>query len=160
MATDFDKSLDKFVQDVTKFTDLRRLKKRDIQDLMTDFVGKIKEEIGRGLSPLTRKRFPAYKNPEKYPGRRKPHAPVNLELTGDMLGDLSFKVAGAIAKKEVDVDFSYSTSKSRDKEEGHRKGVRGQPKRPSLPIGKENFSTFLIKELEARFAALVNIFDL
>ena len=50
----------------------------------------VKRLILRGISPVAgEKRFIGYKNPEKYPGKRKPKRPVNLKLTGDLLDGIT-----------------------------------------------------------------------
>lgn len=98
----------------------------------------MKDEISSGSSPIKgRGQFPAYKNPDKYPGKRKSHTPVNLELTGAMLAALSSSTvandSGYAAK------ISYKTNSARQKEQGHREGVNKQPKRPTLPSDREQF---------------------
>ncbi len=156
--SDFGDDLDKFKKQVNKFTDMKRLNERETVTLARAWVEKIKEEIARGLSPLTRKKFPKYKDPERYPGDRKAHAPVNLELSGDFLADL--KVKNVITSgKQIVVNLGYGSQKSRNKELGHRDGANGQPKRPTLPEGNEDFSSFLNKELTAAYVKLIEKFD-
>lgn len=154
----FDKDVDKFLKDTKEFTNMKRLPRKKVVDIGNEFVEKVKEEVARGLSPITRKKFPKYINPEKYPGRRKAAAPVNLELTGKMLADLKIN-AIITSGKDISILLKYASKKSQDKELGHRAGAGGQPKRPTLPEGQENFSPFLIKQLEANFKALIEKFD-
>lgn len=109
--------------------------------------------IAVGQSPIKGSgRFPAYKNPKKYPGKRKPARPVNLSLEGDFLADLSFRpVAGAYG---YDTEIFYASELSQKKEQGHRVGVKGQPKRPTLPEKRgEEFAVriqAIIKEIYKR----------
>lgn len=152
--TKFDDDIDKFIKDTKQFANLKRLPVKDVKAIAQTFIGKMKEEIARGLSPITRKKFPRYKDTEKYPGKLKAHAPVNLELSGDMLSDLKTE-AVITTGTEIYILLKYATRRSSLKEQGHREGANGQPKRPTLPQGRENFSDHLTKSLEADYAALM-----
>jgi hypothetical protein len=98
-------------------------------------VKEMKTRIAAGTSPITGKRFPAYKNPPRYPGTRKPKRPVNLYLTGEMLRALTFRIKEI--GEQIVVTIFLKTKKARDKERGHREGAGGQPKRPIIPQGDE-----------------------
>ena len=73
--------------------DIRKLisqpdNKKQVADLV---ISQMKTSIASGLSPVRGiGRFVEYKNPAKYPGDRKAKRPVNLYLTGEMLGALNF----------------------------------------------------------------------
>lgn len=91
----------------------------------------VKAEIAKGNSPIEGNgKFPAYKKPKNYPGNRKPHTPVNLYLSGDFQDSLTYSVY--LTKSGFGTILGYSGNQE-VKEEGHRKGKNGQPKRPSLP---------------------------
>lgn len=85
-----------------------------------------------GQSPIKgRGAFPKYKNPKKYPGDLKPHSPVNLFLSGKFLNSLKSQVYQR--GKGYAVEIGYFTKLSAKKEQGHREGANGQPRRPTIP---------------------------
>lgn len=127
----------------------------------------MKEMISKGISPIREVgRFPAYKHQRvkgKYPANQKNNypdkkqRPVNLTLSGEFLSALSYRVL--IGKKKglwpveigylktptiIDRLFRGKVSASK-KEEGHREGVNGQPKRPTIPQGDEQFAAKIQK---------------
>lgn len=97
-------------------------------------IKEMKSLIAEGKSPIEGKgKFPAYKRPERYPGNRKAHSPVNLKLKGDFLDGLTSKV-----KPD---EYGYASeifyeSDQEIKEKGHAEGANRQPKRPTLPASK------------------------
>jgi hypothetical protein len=100
-------------------------------------IDAMKRMIAIGLSPITgRGRFPGYKNKDKYPGKRKPHRPVNLYLSGDFLNSLDSK--NVRTSKGYQPSIGFRNEKSRKKEEGHRIGWNGQPERPVIPSAAQN----------------------
>lgn len=106
----------------------------------------MKSLIGSGRSPIKgRGRFPRYKNPKKYPGSRKSDSPVNLRLTGDFLDDLTYDTNPS--GDGYTTDIGYFTEESRKKEEGHRAGANGQPKRPTIPARNETFVNQIREEI-------------
>jgi hypothetical protein len=157
-VTKFDDDIDDFKKKVNQWPNMKRLDERATVRIARQWVGKIKEEIARGLSPLTRRKFPRYKNPDRYPGDRKPHQPVNLELTGKFLSDL--KIDSVVTSgRDITVNLYYAGAKSPLIEQGHREGANGQPRRPTIPQGDENFSRFLTKEIESAYVTLIEKFD-
>ncbi len=97
----------------------------------------MKRMIAVGLSPIAGNgRFPGYKKPEKYPGKRKNKRPVNLYLSGDFLGSLESK--NIKTTKGYQPSIGFRDKKSRDKEQGHREGANTQPKRPIIPDTDRN----------------------
>lgn len=128
-----------------------RLKKSDLDEIGKKVINGIIAETLSGRSPITGQKFPAYKNPKKYPGkpngpirRRYPDKktrPVNLKLSGDFLSSLTFN---AKKGKNASIIVRFNNSLSNKKEEGHRKGVKGQPKRPIIPLRNETFSPRLL----------------
>lgn len=102
-------------------------------------IKEIKDRIAGGVSPIKGGgRFAGYKNPDKYPGDRKGKRPVNLKLSGHMLSQLKYQsIKEGNSGYVVDIAYTENTdengSSAADKERGHREGVYGQPKRPSIP---------------------------
>lgn len=123
----------------------RPVTRADAQDIARESLSEMKALIAAGVSPVKGAglpaRFPRYKNPKRYPGRRKPVTPVNLYLTGAMLADLTARVVSSAAGFAAEI--GYSTSKSKAKERGHREGANGQPIRPTIPQASsgETFAT-------------------
>lgn len=70
--------------------------------------------------------------------------PVNLFLSGKFLESLIYKVN----KKELKVVIQFDDKLSELKEQGHREGVNGQPKRPIFPINSESLAKSILVELE------------
>lgn len=117
------------------------LDRKTAQKLARRIIKEMKADIAKGINPITfgDRRFPAYKNPRKYPGRRKGARPVNLKLTGAFLKSLQFQLE-RVARDNYDVVLGFFDSLSRKKEEGHRDGANRQPKRPIIPEGNERFN--------------------
>lgn len=114
----------------------------------TAMLAEMKDLISKGISPIEGKgRFQGYKRAgdpkgypaklrKKYPGKK--NRPVNLKLSGDFLKDLTFRVSGRAGTTAIEV--GYYTPSEAIKEEGHRDGANGQPSRPTIPEGKEQFA--------------------
>lgn len=140
----------KKIRDEIESASRKALSNNDLQKIGNEVVKEMKEFISGGISPIQGKgRFPGYKDPKKYPANqrknypRKRARPVNLELSGDFLKSLSSKpISGGNPKIEI----GYSTSES-IKEQGHRDGANGQPKRPTIPEGTEKFNKSIEKNI-------------
>lgn len=108
-------------------------------------VGEMKTLVASGVSPIEGKgKFPAYKNPRKYPGTRKSKTPVNLKLSGDFLNGLKHSPVKGEHGYEASI---YYRSDQEPKEKGHMEGANGQPKRPTLPVDKGQEFTARIRLL-------------
>lgn len=95
-------------------------------------VKEIKNDLSKGNSPVRgERRFDPYKDKEKYPGDLKPSRPVNLELTGEMLANLTSKVVSG--RSAVDVGFMNASEDVKKRAELHNKGGNGVPRRKFLP---------------------------
>ena len=141
---------------LTKELNLRKIKRADLRDLAEDFIAEKKNLIAKGISPIRekKKRFPAYKDPKKYPGpkrgsirRRYPGKkprPVNLKLSGKFLNDLTYRVS--TGKRPV-LRIGFWKKKSILKEKGHREGSNKQPKRPIIPTARERYAVLLERKL-------------
>jgi len=117
------------------------LSRRKARDLAKLIVREMKDDISKGINPITfgSRRFPRYKNPDRYPGGRKGRRPVNLKLTGKFLKSLLARsTAGRRGSAFAEVGFSDGLSQK--KEQGHREGANTQPKRPIIPEGREKFN--------------------
>ena len=119
-----------------KIEDLRRpMNKADSEAMGRSVVRGMKKAISEGRSPISgpgiSARFKAYKNPARYPGKRKPKSPVNLYLSGKFLNDLNHAVFRR--GKSYVVSIGFTRQSERNKERGHREGANGQPKRPIIP---------------------------
>lgn len=138
----------------------------ELKRIGDDFVEIMKTDIADGISPIQKAgRFPRYKDPEKYPKPlknkfpNKRQRPVNLYLSGDFMRNLKAWLKSSVSSK---TPFKYSLfvgfldKKSILKEQGHREGVNGQPKRPVIPEGDENFNRKLIQELKDSLTRAIN----
>jgi len=133
------------------------LTRQDAKDLSKDVVKQMKRMISKGQSTVKGGgfggRMPKYKNRKRYPGKRKPARPVNLELTGKQLKALKGRSLN-IGGENIAV-VQYNTTDAVDKETGHREGVNGQPKRPTLPdtdSGEEfaaSINKIIVKKMDA-----------
>lgn len=131
------------VENAHKFFD-----KEDAKELGEAVVLEMKTMIAKGISPIRGVgRFPGYKHQgkdgrypksvmSKYPDKKQ--RPVNLHLTGEMLSSLVSKVVKGQVCPAVQIEYQSEISKN--KEQGHREGVNGQPKRPTIPEGEEQFA--------------------
>lgn len=140
--------------------DLREAIDEDTAEEVGEVIVKgMKKLIASGTSPIKGVgRFPRYKDPLKYPGDQKPKTPVNLKLTGDMLNALSIDTKQT--KTQVATEIFYDGEEAK-KEQGHREGVNGQPKRPTLPSEDgERFAVSIEKEyLKVYQAAIDKVTD-
>lgn len=129
--------------------------KEDAKELGEAVVLEMKTMIAKGMSPIRGVgRFPGYKHQgkdgrypksvmSKYPNKKQ--RPVNLHLTGAMLSSLVSKVVKGQVGPAVQIGyqgtfFGFRKSSAQKKEQGHREGVNGQPKRPTIPEGEEQFA--------------------
>lgn len=127
-------------------------------------IVEMKSLISKGISPIGKggsgKKFPAYKAvksalsrkskkkkstkkkgypysvQKQYPSKKA--QPVNLKLSGEFLDDI---IVESISKdkKGLKLDLGFSKQINRDKEEGHREGANGQPKRPIITLPSEEY---------------------
>lgn len=124
--------------------------KTELPDLMKTFydngVGErlgqlMKDEVidsvSQGISPVRGEgRFEAYKNPKKYPGKRKSSRPVNLSLDGSMLGAIAYSVNRAA--QTLTFGYIYG-GRNKLKAETHNEGTqvaKGIPQRKFIPTGE------------------------
>lgn len=80
--------------------------------------------------------------------------PVNLFLTGDFLFNLEGRVTGAAGRCGIEIGFF--DEKSAQKESGHREGVNGQPSRPTIPVGTEEFAQTILNIIYRKMEEIVD----
>lgn len=98
-------------------------------NLALSVIAEMRRFIRIGTSPvLSARRFDAYKDKKKYPADKKNSRPVNLELSGDMLNAITYKVL------KHGVRVGIWDSDQRKKANTHLQGLNGVPQRKFLPI--------------------------
>lgn len=114
------------------------------------FIKEMVDTIQRGISPINGAgRFERYKDPKKYPGKRKPQRPVNLTLTGRFLKDL-----GASASRNNTshtLKIKQTSAYAKQIEEANREGSKMN--RPIIPLDSEDVTAPLrrfVRELYIR----------
>ena len=123
----------------------------DAEEVGEGVVDEMKNLITKGVSPIEGNgRFEGYKNPARYPGKRKPKTPVNLTLSGDFLDALQYSTVQSPSGYATKI--FYQGTKEDKKEQGHREGANGQRKRPTIPIGGETFAA----RIQRVFAEIYN----
>ena len=137
-------------------------------------IDEMKDMISKGISPIRGNgRLPGYRGSYKERiikdgsikvGRRKRVSkrlrPVNLELTGDFLKKLKFRVRKL--KRSQKITIGFFDKKSKLKEQGHREGANKQRKRPIIPEPPGEQFAQRIQDIILIFAGnfpISNIFD-
>lgn len=144
---------------------IRSLGFRFMSDSFADKMGAIivnemKRLIASGQSPVKGYgRFAAYKHPEKYPGKKKAHRPVNLSLTGTLLSYLSYRKANNLlevgflpGKLDGGGEKKYSLNKARLIARVHNTGERPDiPQRKFIPEEGETFTASINSKIRDAF---------
>lgn len=116
------------------------------------FIKEMVSTIQRGLSPIKGwGRFDRYKNPDKYPGKRKPQRPVNLTLSGRFLKDL-----GASASRNNTshtLKIKQTSAYAKQIEEANREGR--VINRPIIPMDSEDVTAPLRRFVRELYIALI-----
>lgn len=144
---------DRLKRNITTKVGLRRIFDANaLREIGALIVDEMKTGIAQGKSPISGDgAFPAYKNPKKYPGKRKPARPVNLELTGEQLSALKYRINQA----KIAVTIYYATKKAQLKELGHREGANDQPERPTIPDASEDLSQPIRRKVQSLIYRLI-----
>lgn len=117
-------------------------KKKTLDEAGKYIVKSIKSAASVGKSStMGERRFVAYKNPDRYPGNRKPKRPVNLYLDGHMFKALVYEPL--VSKKIVRIHFNDDEQKKKAKV--HLNGLGKVPKRNFMPVKKGEDFTVSIK---------------
>lgn len=115
-------------------------------------IADMKESIAAGVSPVRgERRFVAYKNPDRYPGDKKDKRPVNLYLSGDMLGALRFYPT---AGPGVSVGIKGSEGV---KAKAHNDGTRTIPRRHFMPTDNgDEFTVTITRRVRDLYSRLLS----
>lgn len=115
-------------------------------------IDQIKTFIAKGISPVFGfRRFPAYKNPDKYPADKKPKRPVNLKLSGDMLQALTFR-----DRAKFGIEIGWFGGKQAKKAGNHNDGDT-VPQRKILPTKKgERFNVSITRKLKGFYSQVIS----
>lgn len=152
-------TLDKLRSKVSKIADVMT---RDVADeIGKETIVEMKNLISRGISPIRGAgRFPGYlraNEPDGYPNRvpkelNKKKRPVNLKLEGHFLESMKFETKKIGSQFKTTIFFDTDLSKL--KEQGHREGANGQPKRPTIPQADQG-QTFAIS-IQKKIIDIIN----
>lgn len=157
-SSQLSKAISKKNKELLQKTDeaIKRMPNSVIKEIGDLIIAEMKARIARGQSPLARQtRFEKYKNPKKYPGSKKPKQPVNLKLTGQFLNSLRAQALPGGALLERIVNIGYDNALARLKEEGHRRGHNGQPKRPTIAEGDEKLQPRILNAAKKEYIKIV-----
>lgn len=108
-------------------------------------VDEAKQMIAEGQSPVRgHGRFERYKDRHKYPGDLKPHRPVNLNLTGEMLEGLTFRQKSSSV---LEVGFIKGSSERKKIAEYHTSGTEHMAMRRVIPQEGEEWAVKIMRKL-------------
>lgn len=122
--------------------------------------GEIKPLISAGVSPVKSfeggRRFKGYKDPDRYPGKKKAKRPVSLWLTGQML---SFYKAKRISGKTVTLGIdSNAPQEVKDKAVANNVGTTNSKgeiaivARRFIPLSGETFTVSVVRKIKNLYA--------
>lgn len=146
-ANELKKEINKLKRQRNSFFRTKGSKAKLTNQIISKTYEKLDIEEGRG-GFMNKGRYPFTAEAKKE--GKKPR-PVNLELTGDFLKSLLVWFSGTGKTKAVHIGFKDDLSKK--KEQGHREGANGQPKRPMIPQGNETLTpkyALLIRQILAQ----------
>ena len=125
--------------------------KRTKERVGNQVINDMKASLAKGISPVRgERRFPAYKDPKRYPRDLKPRRPVNLYLSGDMLAALKFKPLSGTG-----VSIGITDREQARKAKAHQTGD-GVPKRRFVPTEKgEEFTVTITRRLRDLYASII-----
>lgn len=122
-----------------------------VDDSLTDDIGAairdgMKEAMSVGLSPVEGVgRFEAYKNPDKYPGGKKPKRPVNLFLSGALYKSIEWYRSGRT------VVVGIFDSKVAEYAKAHQDGTDHMARRQIFPEAGESFLVSIQRKILALY---------
>jgi hypothetical protein len=113
-------------------------------------IGEIKKSLAAGVSPVKgERRFQGYS--ENYPGKLKPKLPVNLKLTGKMLGALRHWIEGGRLMIGIRDPLQAKKAKAHNEGKGH------MPKRHFLPTERgDSFNVTITRSIRNLYAKLLS----
>lgn len=121
----------------------------------------IKPLIASGTSPVEgyasgKRRFDKYKDPKKYPAKKKPKTPTNLHLTGIMLAFYkAYRVSGNILRMGIP---SAAPETVKDRADGNNVGTKtksgavGIPARRFIPLVGETYRVSVLRKIKKVYA--------
>lgn len=121
--------------------------KETVDKLNEEAVEEVKRFMAAGTSPVKNKRrFPAYKDKNKYPGKLKASRPVNLFLSGRLYESL-------IAAKTSAMSFYIGISSLAEEEvkvyaKANNLGENKIPARRFIPIKGEQFNVSIMRKIK------------
>lgn len=131
---------------------------KDVQREVID--GQIKPLIAAGVSPVKSvdggRRFRGYKDPDKYPGKRKTKRPVSLNLTGQML---AFYKSEKVSGNTMSIGISRRAPQEvKDKALANNVGTVNSEgevaiaARRFVPLRGENFNVSVVRKIKNLYA--------
>lgn len=113
-------------------------------------VDGMKEAIAEGQSPVRgNKRFARYKDRYSYPGKLKPHRPVNLNLTGEMVAGLGHRMKD---KSTIEVGMTKGSADRKKIAGYHNTGTENMAARPFIPQDGEEFSQRIMNTIRDAYS--------
>jgi hypothetical protein len=116
-------------------------------------IEQMRSALKAGLSPVQGiRRFAAYKNPPLYPGDLKAARPVNLELSGSMLDEMTPFLRG----EKLFIGYPRET-KNAVVARAHQTGTKHMAQRRFMPASPgEKFNATITKRLRDYFARILS----
>lgn len=130
-----------------------------VKELNQEVVTEVKRFMAAGTSPVKgKRRFPAYKDKDKYPGDRKASRPVNLFLSGALYAQL---VAARTSATSFFVGISsLASEKIKTYAKANNLGENKIPERRFIPIKGEVFNVSIMRKIKdivaRRIAKILN----
>lgn len=132
------------------------------QQIQTEVIDEtIKPLIASGVSPVEgyasgKRRFDKYKDPKKYPAKKKPKTPTNLFLSGLMLSFYTAKrITGNILRIGIPSDAPQAV---KDRADGNNVGTKtksgavGIPARRFIPLKGETYRVSVLRKIKKVYA--------
>lgn len=150
-------ALDALRVDLTASEVKKKIPNKILNEAGKEMIAEVKNLVSKGISPIMGEgKFPAYRGTyrdriKKGQIKGKSLRPVNLNLKGDFLDSLEYKI---LADKTVSIGFYDSLSKK--KEQGHREGANGQAVRPIIPLEDETYKKQIMDIYKEKVISYIN----
>lgn len=114
-------------------------------DLGRTIVKESLQNISEGQSPVSgHGRFERYKNRQSYPGKLKAHRPVNLNLTGEMLGGYGYRIR---SDHVIEVGMVSGSQQRKEVATYHNTGTDKMAMRRFIPQRDEQFTVRIMRKI-------------
>lgn len=115
-------------------------------------IDEMRRFIAIGTSPVRgERRFDSYKDKLRYPGDLKNSKPVNLQLSGDMLNAITFRIV------RFGVKIGIFDKRQADKAITHLRGLNGVPQRKFLPVDEgDEFIVSIQRSIRTLYAKIIS----